>query len=58
MGYLGSYQISNRKFKFCFYILVDNGLNVLLQICIFLKVIYMYKYLERWQPFSSVIKDL
>ena len=47
MGYLDSYQFSNRKFKFCFYILVDNGLNVLLQMCIFLKVIYMYKYLGR-----------
>ena len=39
MGYLDSYQFSNKKFKF--------RLNVLLQICIFLKVIYMYKYLER-----------
>ena len=48
MGYLDSYQFGNRKFKFFFYILVDNGLNVLLQICIFLKAIYMYKYLERW----------
>ena len=47
MGYLDSYQFINRKFKFCFYILVDNGLNFLLQIWIFLKVIYMYKYLGR-----------
>ena len=46
MGYLDSFQFSNSKFKFCFYILADHGLNVLLQICIFLKVIYMYKYLE------------
>ena len=38
MGYLDSYQFSYQKFK-SFYILVDNGLNVLLQICIFLKVI-------------------
>ena len=29
MGYLDNYQSSNRKLKFCFYILVDNGLNVL-----------------------------
>ena len=41
MGYLDRYQFSNKKFKFCFYILVDNGLNVLLQKCIFLKVINM-----------------
>ena len=47
MGYLDSYQLSNQEFKFCFYILVDNGLNALLQICIFMKVIYMYKYLRR-----------
>ena len=48
MGYLDSYQFSNRRFKFCSYILVDNGLNMLFQICIFLKeVTYMYKYLGR-----------
>ena len=47
MGYLDSYQFGNGKFKFCFYILVDNGLNVQLQICIFLNVTYMYKYLGR-----------
>ena len=51
MGYLDDWNLIFRylygKFKFCFYILVDNGLNVLLQICIFLKVICMYKYLER-----------
>ena len=47
MRYVDSYQFSNRNFKFCFYILVDNDLNVLLQICIFLKVRYMYKYLGR-----------
>ena len=29
-GYLDSYQCSNNiRFKFCFYILIDNGLNVL-----------------------------
>ena len=47
MGYLDNFQFSNSKFKVCFYILADNGLNGLLQICIFLKVIYMYKYLGR-----------
>ena len=47
MDYLDSYQFNHRKFKICFYILVDNGLNVLLQICIFRKIIYMYKYLGR-----------
>ena len=42
-GYLDTYQFSNNiRFKFCFYILVDNGLNVLFQICIFVKeVIYV-----------------
>ena len=41
-GYLDRYQFSNRRFKFCFYVLVDNGLNVLFQICIFVKeVIYV-----------------
>ena len=58
MSYLDSYKFSNRQFEFCFEILVDNGLNVLLQICIFLEVIYMYKYLGRWWPFGSVRKDL
>ena len=55
---LDSYQLSNRKFKFWFYILVDNGFNDLPQICIFLKVIYMYKYLGMWWSFGSVKKDL
>ena len=30
-----SYQLGNRRLKFCFYILVENGLNVLFSICIF-----------------------
>ena len=42
--YLDTYQFSNGRFKLCFYILVDNGLNVLLQICIFLKEV-VCKYL-------------
>ena len=46
MGYLDSYQFSKRKFKFCFYILADNGLNVLLQIRIVLKVIVIYIYIR------------
>ena len=46
MSYLDSYQFRNRKFKFCFYILVHNGLNDLVQVCILLKVIYVYKYLH------------
>ena len=47
MGNLDSYQFKNRKLQFCFYILIENDLNVLLQICIFLKVLYMYKHLGR-----------
>ena len=42
-NYSESDQFSNRKFKVCFYILVDNGLKVLFKICIFLKeVIYVH----------------
>ena len=41
MGYLDSYQ-------FIFYISVENGLDVLLQIYFFLKEVrYICKYLER-----------
>ena len=45
--YSNSYQFSNRRFKFCFYILLDNGLNVLFQICIFLKEVLYVQVLPR-----------
>ena len=57
MGNLDSYQFKNRKLQFCFYILIENDLNVLLQICIFLKVLYMYKHLGRWGPLDSIYKN-
>ena len=53
--YSDSYQFSNTRFKFCFYILVDDGLNVLFQICIFLKeVIYIQVFPFTSMTFSSI----
>ena len=41
-----SYQSSNRNFKYCFYLFYVDGLNVLFQICLFLKeVTYVQGYI-------------
>ena len=54
-NYSDSYRFSYSRFKFCFYVLVDSDLNVLFQICIFLKEV-VYVQILQVLPFSTVKK--